>query len=438
MNNGKQNGDFKGQNHAHNHSKFNGGKNQGYKQNGFQGKNHGGGKNQGKFYGNKKPQNASPYDFVPLNEKIFYPQDFGEVKDSQISFDKPFADFQSGEIKLTIIAKSDIFVGGFMGKNTAENLANSRNFGSQNPIKPFFKIGDKYAISGSSVRGVMRTVAEILSFAKLTRTDYKEKMHPREKAQEFDMVERIFGALNDKKALKSRISFSHFIITKAGETPKFPQPTYIIMDGFKKMKESEKQRAKFDRLSGFKIYTPQGKITPPNSHKNQGKNQNEKVLSTLSPLGAGSEFTGVLRYFNLTKAELGLLALCLSALNGECFYKFGGAKFYGYGDAHIKLDLTPEQQGLLDECKNAYKALIRHANSISKGNFDLETRLKALQERSKIGGVSPQNPDTNPQNPPYNPRNPKNPHSQNKGRYNNGFDNGLGKLGDLFDRTRRF
>ncbi len=423
----------------------------------FHGKQNG--KNGGNFSGDNRKQGgnqnrkgdfkkAKPYAFMPLNKQILYPQDFGEVKDFQISFDKPFAHAQSGEIKFTIIAKSDIFVGDFLGKN------------SQNSIpKKFFKIGDEFAISGSSVRGVLRTLAEILSFAKLTRTDYAEKRHPNANAQKLDMSERIFGALsndkqgsNDKqRALKSRVSFSHFIATKVVQTPKFQHPSYIF--GGKEM--SAKNLAK---RNGFKIYTPQGKIGTPNPNLN-----NPKVNSTLSPLGACSEFTGVLRYFNLTKVELGLLYLCLTCLNsqnGEYFYKFGGAKFYGYGDSHIKLALNAEDKAHLEDCIKAYTDFVRRADSAWRKNahantrpnaqnsgFDLDARIQALQSLSKIGGDK--GDDTqNSQNSAQNSRNLRQFSSQNSqnGNYNRGYkgydkggshNNGFGsKFDDLLDRFK--
>ena len=48
---------------------------------------------------------TAPYNFVPLNEKVFYPPWSDDV-----SHDIPFSDGESGEIELKIEAKSPIFI----------------------------------------------------------------------------------------------------------------------------------------------------------------------------------------------------------------------------------------------------------------------------------------------------------------------------------------
>ena len=320
----------------------------------------------------KGRKSIKPYNFIEPNKSVFYPQDFGEVSDDKISFEKPFSDSLSGVLDIRIIAKSDFFTGAFMGKNADEKAQ-----------KDFFKIGDDYALSGSSVRGVIRTIAEVLSYAKFhtNAPDYKDKKgnvikrvasNFNNNESKLDMVERIFGVVSQNKnakikALKSRISFSHFIADKVVRSPQ-KSIKYILMSPDIATTKGIKDK------NGFRFYAPLGKITPTNA----AKANNDKVISTISPLGKGSEFVGKLRYFNLTKAELGLLLLCLSALrdaNGEC-YKFGGAKFYGYGDARIELKNIDE--GLKNECINAYKNLLK------KSNFEVDSRLNRLREVSKI------------------------------------------------------
>lgn len=331
----------------------------------------------GKFYRSsynskpKAPKAPPPYNFIEPNERVFYPQDFGEVSDDKISFEKPFSDFQSGILEIKITAKSDIFTGAFTGKNADTQIP-----------KEFFKIGNDYAISGSSVRGVIRTIAEVLSYAKFhtNAPDYKDKkgnVTERFKSNfdknesKLDMVERIFGVVAQSKnakvqALKSRISFSHFIASEVRPTIQ-KHIKYILMSPDIATTKGLKDK------NGFRFYAPLGKITPTNA----AKAKNDKVISTISPLGKGSVFVGKLRYFNLTKSELGLLLLCLSALRdekGEC-YKFGGAKFYDYGDAHIEIKGIDE--GAKNECIDAYK------NLLAKANFEVELRLNRLREVSK-------------------------------------------------------
>ncbi|MGX2972067.1 RAMP superfamily CRISPR-associated protein [Helicobacter sp. T3_23-1059] len=323
---------------------------------------------QNKPKGQKTPP---PYNFIEPNERVFYPQEFGEVADDKISFTQPFKDSQSGILELTIIAKSDIFTGGFEGKNADKKSP-----------KDFFKIGDKYALSGSSVRGVIRTISQVLSFGKFKTDapDYKKKGEFVERIKsnfksnesKLDMTERIFGQIinaNGKNfALKSRISFSHFIASKVCRA-QYTNPIYISMKP-----DFEKSKTYKDK-QGFRFYAPLGKI-----EQSKGNQNNDKVSFTISPLGKGTEFEGKLRYFNLTKAELGLVLLCLTSLDSDKgeYYKFGGAKFYGYGDTQIKLNGISE--ALKNDCINAYK------NLLAKTDFELDSRINDLRNASKKQG----------------------------------------------------
>ena len=328
--------------------------------------------NQNKPKGQKTPP---PYNFIEPNERVFYPQEFGEVADDKISFTQPFKDSQSGILEITIIAKSDIFTGGFEGKNADKKTP-----------KDFFKIGDKCALSGSSVRGVIRTISQVLSFGKFETDapdyDKKGEFEPRIKSNfdkgketKLDMTERIFGQIinaNGKNfALKSRISFSHFIAQKPPYDAKNKNPIYNITDPVKQAQNEKKPLPEFCKENGFRFYTPLQNISKPN-----GKSGND-TSSTISPLGKGTEFEGKLRYFNLTKAELGLVLLCITALDSDKgeYYKFGGAKFYGYGDAQIKLNGISE--ALKNDCINAYK------NLLVKTDFDLDSRINDLRNASK-------------------------------------------------------
>ena len=327
----------------------------------------------------KGPKSPPPYNFIEPNKRVFYPQDFGEVSDDKISFEKPFSDSQSGILEIKITAKSDIFTGAFTGKNADTQMP-----------KDFFKIGENYALSGSSVRGVIRTIAEVLSYAKFhtNAPDYKDKkgnVTKRFKSNfdknesRLDMVERIFGVVAQSKnakvqALKSRISFSHFIASEVRPATQ-KHIKYILMSPDAATTKGLKDK------NGFRFYAPLGKITPTNA----AKAKNNKVISTISPLGKGSVFVGKLRYFNLTKSELGLLLLCLTALRddkGEC-YKFGGAKFYGYGDARIEIKGIDE--GLKNECIDTYKNLLK------KANFEVDSRIESLREVSKQQPNEPNN-----------------------------------------------
>ncbi len=87
---------------------------------------------------------TAPYNFVPLNEKVFFPPWANEV-----SHDIPFKDGESGQIDITITAKSPIFI---------RDHENKEEFCQHN--------GDYY-IPSSSVKGMIRSVLEIMSFSKM-------------------------------------------------------------------------------------------------------------------------------------------------------------------------------------------------------------------------------------------------------------------------------
>lgn len=94
----------------------------------------------------------APYNFVPLENRAFYPS-----WANHISQDIPFEDGVSGSIEYTIKAETPIFV---------RNGYTDRN----NPDQEFSKApGGQYFIPGTSLKGEIRNVLEILSFGKMTQ-----------------------------------------------------------------------------------------------------------------------------------------------------------------------------------------------------------------------------------------------------------------------------
>lgn len=94
----------------------------------------------------------APYNFVPLENKAFYPS-----WANHISQDIPFEDGVSGSIEYTIEAKTPIFV---------RNGYTDR----EHPDSTFSKTHDgKFFIPGTSIKGEIRNVLEILSFGKMTQ-----------------------------------------------------------------------------------------------------------------------------------------------------------------------------------------------------------------------------------------------------------------------------
>lgn len=98
-----------------------------------------------------RPKISSPYNFVPLNKEVYIPG-WG----SQISHDLPFSDGEDGMIVVTFRNRTPLYVRGpeVNGKPTPEHLTGANG-------------NMKYFIPGSSIRGMVRSIVEILSFGEL-------------------------------------------------------------------------------------------------------------------------------------------------------------------------------------------------------------------------------------------------------------------------------
>ncbi|WP_170020709.1 TIGR03986 family CRISPR-associated RAMP protein [Campylobacter sp. RM16190] len=102
---------------------------------------------------------AAPYNFVPLNDKVFYPS-----WADKISHDIPFEDGESGVIELEITAQSPIFI-----RNHGKDETSSSEFCH------FMDNGKKqYYIPATSIKGMLRNVLEIMSFSAMNFIDNKK------------------------------------------------------------------------------------------------------------------------------------------------------------------------------------------------------------------------------------------------------------------------
>ena len=93
----------------------------------------------------------APYNFVPVEENVFYP-----AWSQYLSHDAPFSDGKSGYIEVEIEAKQPIFV--------ADGRLGQRAEGQK---LSFFSHEGKYMIPGSSFKGMLRAVVEVMSYGKL-------------------------------------------------------------------------------------------------------------------------------------------------------------------------------------------------------------------------------------------------------------------------------
>lgn len=100
---------------------------------------------------------SAPYNFVPLAGWVHTPEWWKDV-----SHDWPFEDGVSGEIHYRLIAESPLLVGGQQQKSNGKDPGE---------VRPFRLPDDRYAIPGSSLKGLIRAVIEIAGFGRLRMVD---------------------------------------------------------------------------------------------------------------------------------------------------------------------------------------------------------------------------------------------------------------------------
>lgn len=100
------------------------------------------------------PNMKSPFNFVPVSEKVYFP-DWSE----QISQDVPFSDGVSGIIHLHIMTHTPTFVrNGHTQEDAKEKNATYNSFSKTNK---------EYFIPATSIKGEVRNILELLSFSKM-------------------------------------------------------------------------------------------------------------------------------------------------------------------------------------------------------------------------------------------------------------------------------
>ena len=95
----------------------------------------------------------APFRFARINRWIYEPA-WADL----VSHDVPFADGLSGEAEVEITARSSILVGGDRRKATA---------GQAGEVRPFKLPDGRYAIPGSALQGMARSILEVAGFGRL-------------------------------------------------------------------------------------------------------------------------------------------------------------------------------------------------------------------------------------------------------------------------------
>ena len=158
-----------------------------------------------------------------------------------------------------------------------------------------------------------------------------------------DYPHAILGYASRERSLRSCVSFSDCTICgNAQEMAPVsmilasPKPSYYA--GYVNPvgnKANHYSNDKFE-LRGFKQYWLKQEAVKPQCNGNK-----DSVIPKIRPLPKNTNFTGTVRFKNLTPAELGLLLWSLR-LEEECYQTIGIGKPYGYGRMKLSIDSLTE------------------------------------------------------------------------------------------------
>lgn len=267
----------------------------------------------------------APFNFVPRSRFVFFPPWSGKV-----SMDVPFENAQTGKIHLRLTAQTPIFV----RQGQVTNVT---------PSKDFVHKEDVYFIPATSIKGMVRSILEIISFGKLAMEGDKEGKYLAHAASTIDLAECIFGKVKGD-SLRGRVQFSHAelkspLIKTDEEEAYCGQP-----------KASYDPIYKDDSyLKGWKRYPVRSNV----SEIPEVTEGNEEFAQHFIPLAAGSIFECDMRYFNLKREELGALLYAMNFFEGA-IYSIGFGKPYGFGQVTIELSGNDE----IDILKQEFISLI--------------------------------------------------------------------------------
>ena len=262
----------------------------------------------------------APFNFVPRSQFVFFPSWSGKV-----GMDVPFENAQTGKIHLRLTAKTPVFVR--QGQVT-----------NATPSKDFVHKEDVYFIPATSIKGMVRSILEIISFGKLSMQGDKESKYLAHAASTIDLAECIFGKVKGD-SMRGRVQFSHAEL-KSSFTPTKEEEAYC-----------GQPKASYDPiykdgsyLKGWKRYPVRSEV----SEIPEVAEGNEEFAQHFIPLAAGSVFECDMRYFNLKREELGALLYAMNFFEGA-IYSIGFGKPYGFGQVTIELSGNEEIEILKQE-----------------------------------------------------------------------------------------
>lgn len=189
----------------------------------------------------------APYNFVPLNDKVVEAQlDINTVTEKRpCDFDRYHPDRHTGYIDLTITTKSPVYIRGLLD---AQDLKDGRESKDKSD---FFAPNGKPAIPGSSLRGLIRQMVEMVSFGKLVGFDDK-RLYFRAMADQCERLKKEY--MNTMTAEGTGLTGSAKYKMKTGILFRQNFDYYIVpCPEFQQIPKSETGRYKTNRIYQVKV-----------------------------------------------------------------------------------------------------------------------------------------------------------------------------------------
>lgn len=176
---------------------------------------------------------TAAYNFIPLNKEVYKPS-----WSDKISHDMPFFDSVSGEIDIKIIAKSPLFI-----KDNTDSI-HSCNFNGN------------YYIPGSSIKGMIRNIVEVISFSKLKLQDktlsYRDLNHPSYKKKAMDSNKIYMGWLS-KNNFEIKIESVGKITSSETRIKYKDMKKYLDSNIVDKLSKTNEAYKKYDLIKKFDL-----------------------------------------------------------------------------------------------------------------------------------------------------------------------------------------
>lgn len=362
---------------------------------------------------------TSPYNFVPLNSKVYIPDWYNLV-----SQDIPFEDGEDGYIELTWHNDSPLFIRN-EGKDNSEPMYVDDN-GTR-----------RYFIPGSSIKGMLRNVLSILAFGKMAEGEqYKDQKFQRtviinnktvvkdrkfsikylvnkrqpqteENSGKHDLCELIFGWVRaDGKNMKGRVQVGNAFASKdegidllTDKTLVLGQPQASYFPLYIKQDQNTDKPKTYDNgesISGRKRYR---------IHKGFTETKDVEpgdTTSTFKAIPAGCNFVTRINLHNMRPEEIGALLSAITIHNTKGIYhNIGAAKAFGYGkirlEGEVKLfglnyTLSYYLKAFEDTMEGFYKREYPDSSNYWKTSEEIKTLLGTMAEH-KYDDVRFMNPN---------------------------------------------